>query len=274
MEKVKYRDINFKDLKYLPNQGKFSDTYEDGKYFYKILKNLSQEEIKNIQYKFLNMEGINLENVAFPLKFIMDEDKLVGYITKYYKNYKELDFAFNKRYFNVKDLFFLLNKVSLGLNQIHEKNIILSDCSFNNILVNENGEIVFCDLDGCIFEKSTDFALFSEIFNNWLVKFRNDSIFVDTNIDKISIILSLFFIIYLKEVQNISKIKYNYLSKNINTLKNLETCFAFLSSKKAPLGEIPYLHEVIDLKDDFLIDRNKLLTPMDKIKSLHLGGKK
>ena len=77
--------------------------------------------------------------------------------------------------------------------------------------------------------------------------------------------LQKFDIIFDEEINHISKRKYKELSNNVVTLKESRELFETLLNKKSLLTALPYLDEIIDDSDDYIVDREKLLTLKRKI---------
>ena len=70
-------------------------------------------------------------------------------------------------------------------------------------------------------------------------------------------IISLYYLMYLEEVQNLTKKQYDKLSNKVMTLKNTEKYVTMLLDKNNFIDNIPYLDELINLEDDFVINREK-----------------
>lgn len=70
---------------------------------------------------------------------------------------------------------------------------------------------------------------------------------------------------YGEVLQRITKKQYHTLSDNIQTLENLRDIANILVDKSCPIKDIPYMDEVIDLNDDYEIDRKKVLTMKQRI---------
>ena len=78
-------------------------------------------------------------------------------------------------------------------------------------------------------------------------------------------LVSFYDIIFDEEINHISKRKYKELSNNVVTLKKTRELFEALLNKKSLLTTLPYLDEIIDDSDDYIVDREKLLTLKRKI---------
>ena len=264
MEKININDINFSVLQKLPSQGTQSTIYTDGNLCYKLLDGLYTNEKKDLYKKFLDMEGIKINGVLLPEDLIVENGLLQGYTMTYFKNSTPLSDRFLKRYFNCKELFEYINKASKILRSIHSNGIICQDLSFENILVDNNGNIAFCDIDGCSYKENNS-PFISILFKEFLVGWRKSKIYIKEDVDNLSMILSLYLIMYGEVLQKITKKQYHSLSDNVNTLENLRPVANMLVDKKCTIEKIPYLDEFIDLTDDYIVDREKTLSLRQKV---------
>ncbi len=264
MEKIKFKEINFSALHKLQRQGTQSTIYTDGFLCYKLLDGLYPDEKRDLSKKFLDMDGIKMNGVLLPLHLIVEDDNLKGYTMKYFAHSMPLSEKFLKRYFHCKELFIYVEKASKILRNIHSNGIIYQDLSFENILVDDNGNIVFCDIDGCTYKEHIS-PFFSLLFKNFLMDFRHSTLSTKEDIDKLSMLLSFFLVMYGQELQRITKKQYHALSNHIQTLENLRKTADRLVNPNFPIENLPYMDEVIDLNDNYEIDRKKLLTIRQRI---------
>lgn len=264
MEEIKLKEINLSSLQKLQSQGTQSTVYTDGDICYKLLDGLYPSEKRILHRKFLEMDGIKIDNVLLPIHLIVENGNLEGYTMEYFKNSMPLSYKFSKRYFNCNELLTYVEKASRILRNIHSNRIACQDLSFENILVDKNGNIAFGDIDGCTY-KDYPAPFTSTLFKEFLVDYRNSKISTPTEVDKVSMILSFYLIMYGVELQKITKKQYRTLSNHINTLENLKGTANLLVNKNCPIQNIPYLDEVIDLNDDYEIDRKKILTIKQRI---------
>ena len=264
MEKINLNDINFSSLQKIKNQGTQSTIYTDGNICYKIVDGLYPNEKKELYEKFIAMDGIKINNVLLPKDLIIKDGKLEGYTMEYLKNSISLTDKFNKRYFDCDELFIYINKASKILRDIHNNGIVLQDLSFENILVNNNGDVSFCDIDSCSYNGNSS-LFFSILFKEFVIDWRKSNLYKHEDVDKLSMILSFYYILYMQVLQKISKKQYHMLSDNINTLENLRPIANMLVNKKIDIYDLPYLDEYIDLNDHYLIDREKILSLNQKI---------
>ena len=264
MEKINFKEINLSTLRKLKSQGTQSTIYTDGVICYKFLDGLYSDEKRDLYRKFLDMDGIKINDVLLPQTLIMKNGNLKGYTMKYFANSIPLSDKFFKRYFNCNELFVYVVKASKILRNIHNNGIFCQDLSFENVLVDDNGNIAFCDIDGCTYREHNS-PFFSLIFKEFLVDFRNSKVSTIKDVDKISMILSFYLVMYGEVLQKITKKQYHALSDNIQTLKNLQNTANILVNKNYPIKDIPYMDEIIDLNDNYEIDRKKILTMKQRI---------
>lgn len=266
MDKIKLSDIDLSTMKIIGKKGTTSTLYEDGDLCIKILDKLFEEEKEIIYRKFLEMDGLYIDNVLFPISLIIDNDKLVGYTMENFKDSKTLlEYLGTTRYINCKEIFDKVKKISLILRQIHNNGIIYQDLSFENILIDKSGNIKYCDLDSCTYKNNRS-EFISRLLNSFLIDYRKQKqIYVSENLDRISMMLAFFQIVYVKELQKISRRKYHSLSDNIKTLDNAKEFANILLDRNNPISDIPYIDELIDNNDDYIIDRKKQLSLIKRI---------
>lgn len=264
MEKIRFNDINFSNLQKLKQQGTKSSIYKDGSICYKILDGLYDEEKEDLYKKLFDMDGLKIDNVLLPNKLIMKDNKLYGYTMDYFANSMPLSDKFIVRYVDCKKMFDYILKASQILRTIHSHGIICQDLSFENILVDENGNVVFCDLDGCSYKEHIA-PFISVLMNNFFVDYRKEKISLSFNLDRISMMISFYHLIYAKELHKLTKREYHKLSSKITTLENLREYANVLVDKAKPICDIPYLDEFIDINDNYIYDREKQLSFVSRI---------
>ncbi len=264
MEEIKFKEINLSILRKLQSQGTKGTIYTDGIICYKFLDGLYPDEKRDLYKKFRDMDGIKIDNVLLPQNLIIEDGNLKGYTMQYFANSIPLSDKFLKRYFNCNELFVYVVKASKILRNIHNNGIFCQDLSFENILVDDKGNIAFCDIDGCTFREHYS-PFISLLFKKFLIDFRHSEVSTIEDIDKISMILSFYLEMYGEVLQKITKKQYHVLSDHIQTLRNLQNTANMLVNKKCQINDIPYMDEVIDLNDNYEIDREKILTIKQRI---------
>lgn len=264
MEEIKLREIDLSTLQKLQSQGTQSTIYTDGDICYKFLDGFYSNEKIDLYRKFLDLDEVKVNNVLLPQNLIIEDGLLKGYTMRYFKNSMPLSDKFLKRYFNCNELLTYVEKASRILRDIHSNGIGCQDLSFENILIDNKGNVVFCDIDGCTYKEHHS-PFFSILFKEFLVDYRKSRVSTVEDVDKISMILSFYLTLYGEVLQRITKRQYHTLSDNMHTLENLGEVVNMLVDKKGHIHDIPYLDEVIDLTDDYEIDRKKVLTIKQKI---------
>jgi len=260
MDKIHLVDLDLLSLEKFKIQGTKSTMYHSDNLCIKILDKLYPDEKSALYKKLLEMDGLVLDDVLLPKELIIQDGKLVGYTMDYFKNsINILDYLTQNRFINCNDIFSVVKRASLILRHIHENEVICQDLSFDNILIDQDGNIKYSDIDGCAY-KNYQSPFMSVILKRFLIDYRKDSFFhISKNTDRISFLLSFYLVTYLQELQRISKKKYHSLSDSIKTLENLRE-YANMLLGCSTLPEIPYVDELIDDNDDYVIDRNKQLS--------------
>ena len=206
------------------------------------------------------MDGMTIDGVLMPVSLIMQNDILHGYIMKKFKNSTNLnDYFNNTRYINSADILKAIKKASLILKDIHSKEIICQDLSFDNILIDQDSNIMICDIDGCKYKEHSS-PFISLLLKVLINDYRKEPIYVSENTDRISMMISMFYLMYFEEVQKLTEKEYHSLSDNIKTLENARKYANILIDRNSKIFNIPYLDELIDENDSFVIDRNKQLS--------------
>ena len=176
----------------------------------------------------------------------------------YFSNSIPLSDRFSVRYVDSKKLFDYVLKASKILRTIHNNDIICQDLSFENILVDSKGNVAFCDLDGCSYNGHIA-PFISVLMKKFFIDYRDEKLLLSTNLDRISMMISFYYLIYAKEIQHLTKRQYHKLSYKITTLENARIYANMLVDRSNSIGEIPYLDELIDPNDDYIYDRDKQL---------------
>ena len=114
-------------------------------------------------------------------------------------------------------------------------------------------------MDGCSYESHIA-PFISMLMKKFFVDYRDERITLSTNLDRISLMISFYHLIYAKELQNLTKREYQKLSKKISTLENTRKYANELVDKTNSIGDIPYLDELIDINDNYIYDREKQLS--------------
>lgn len=256
MKTININSINFELLTKLNQQGGFSKIYRDENTCYKIFNRLFFQERQEIYEKFSLMKDIEIDHVILPQEFIIENTNIKGYTMKYIPNTTSMatKYTHNTKNLNTNEFFNSIIKSSKILREIHQQDIIYQDLSFENILIDSNNECYFIDLDGCSY-KGIEGRFISYLANHFFTRYRKENVKINKNLDRISMLLSFFNTIFQSPIENISKQEYEELKKYINTLNNLSNYVDMLLDKSNPIEYIPYLDEVIDVSDDYILKK-------------------
>ena len=257
MDKINIKEFDWSKLRKCQNQGSLSTVYIQDDICIKILDKLYPSEKEQILDKFLAMNGIKIDGVIFPKDLIMQDGKLQGYTMDYFQDSTSLnDYFTATRFVNCKDIFKAIIKASEILREIHKYDIKVQDLSFENILINNQGEVKYIDIDSCQYQNYESYFL-SNILHKYMFDYRKQEFCNMTkNTDRLSFLLAFYNLMYLKELQNISDKKYNQLSNHISTLNNIKRLANHLKDKNKRIPSIPYMDDLINRDDDYTIKRN------------------
>ena len=131
------------------------------------------------------------------------------------------------------------------------------DLSFDNILIDDSFNIMFSDIDGCTY-KNYSSPFISYILNNYISNYRGEDIHISKNLDRISMMLSMIYLVYKEEIKYLDVNYCEHISKDIKTLQNLKKYVKIFIDKKSDISNIPYLDEIID-DFDCISDTKKLV---------------
>lgn len=274
MENISLKDIDFKSLKLLKCQGTQSTIYESGNICIKIFKNVKKEDQKILYRKFKEMSGISIKNVLMPIDLIMENGTLRGYTMENFKNSSCLYNRFTaNRYENSKNILQALKKASIILKEIHNSGIVCQDLSFDNILIDNHNNIKYCDIDGCAYHHYQS-PYISILLKRYLFDYRGEDFWMPSkNFDRMSFMLSFYILMYCRELQSLSNRQYNSLAGSIKTIENTTKYANRLIDTNHKLPFIPYMDELIENNDNYVIDRSKQFSIGEKIRIKLLEGK-
>lgn len=258
MNKIELKDINFDKITKLTSQGSNAILYTDGNLCYKFFYDMSKKEKYIMENKLRKLSTIQSSDIIKPIDCIMEDGILKGYTMEYFDNSKSFANLVSNRYIDSKDFFNHVYKSSQILRHLHKNDFICHDLSFENILINQDGDIKFCDIDSCTYDKYSSLDV-SLLLKRFIIDYRNSKLYSLEDVDKLSLIVSFLYALFLKEIQCVNKDDYNFLASKLNTLENMRKLASMLVDKNCPLYELPYLDELIDLKDDYVLDKTILI---------------
>lgn len=261
MDKIKLSDVDLSSLRRLDNQGKTSTVYVGNSECIKMLDKLRLSDKQQLLVKLKEMDGLCVDGIIFPKTLIMDKGILVGYITDYFDGDCLYDYFTKERYVDANDILRATKKASLIVKNAHDKGIILQDISFDNVLIDENGNVRVCDIDSCSY-KSNKGHYISGPLNYYYRYVMHKEPIIGENTDRQSMFLTMLVTMYHRNIKGLSD--YDELSQKIVTLKNLR--YIVQSMFLASNSWVPYLDDVIVDNDHFIIDRNKQVSMVKALK--------
>ena len=259
MEVVRDRDLNLSGFRHMPSIASTSTLLSSKDKILKVFNNMispSDREGLLDKYQILpNVEGLILPEILV----VNNDGLLIGYIMEKFQNSMNLnDYYSQSIHLNFTELCNVLLDVINILKKVHDEGIILQDLSFDNILINSEHDVKICDLDAC--EYNGHYMPFiSVLYKNFISDYRGDNIHLgNPNVDKISLMLSFIYIIYMRELQYISLRDYKRLSRHIECLDEIRK---ILMRKDLHEIDLPYLdgliREIVSMPD-ITIDRELL----------------
>lgn len=260
MQEIKLNDINLESLRRLNYRySTYSTLYTDGETVYKLFQNPHSFDNMGLRKNFKDMEGLPVEGVILPKDLIVDDELLEGYTMPLFKNSETLSSKFSTLQIDKQELAKAFRKASLIIRQMHNNGIICQDISLENILIDDQGNIAICDPDS-FSNKNYYSGLYSKIFVKFLLGYRKTKLKGLKDIDRISLILAYYYLLFDKEIQKVSNKQYNKLAKEMPTVENLRLLRSLLIDKKKSLECIPYMDSLISNEDVGILDKNKYLT--------------
>lgn len=256
MIKIDKNDIDFKKLYKIDCQGTNSTIYTDGSTCFKLLDKTCFDEKKSIYKKFNELSGEKIEGVIMPEDFIFDSGEFIGYTMPYFGDSMPLSDKFFTRKVDLKKLSDALKKTSIIMRKLHDMKIVCRDFSFENVLINSNGEVAYCDLDACGF-KNYESLYISYLLKRFMVDYRQNRVACSENTDRISMMISYYYLIFASEIQNVTQKRYLLMSEEVDSIYNSVDVANRLIDRCEFIGEIPYLDEFISSDDIGILDRCK-----------------
>lgn len=251
MEKIDVKEINLDSMSKLQHNGASSDIYINGDECIKIFTGYYLEDKINIYKKFMEIDGTSISNVLFPKILLMQDNILQGYIMDYFETSNLYDYFTQSRFIDINEILKATKKASLIIKELHKKNIICQDVSFDNFLIDKEGTIRLCDTDSFSYN-GINGSFVSGLVANFIYNFKNQKIVIDYNLDRLSLLLAMYMTLYHRELEFLTKDQYYLLSDKIQTLSKLERIVKSLLSKDYTY--IPYLDEIIE-EEHYIIDR-------------------
>lgn len=266
MEKINIENIEKLGYKKTNLQGSESHIYVDEKEetCYKKFKIRAQDYLEDKDTKLKYLLGLRDIDAVLPIKIGYIENTIDGYFMKYYKN--AINMKQLSKFTTVSELrkfFIAVNFSSLSLKRIHEKEIIIGDASYNNIIIqtNENGiiERTLCvDFDSVDIEAiDCKYICTSKLLSEYFSKLGKLEYLQTRNTDRLTRLLYFLNAFFSLDILELPMYEYDRKCELSNTLKNLRT--TIIEIKKATTVEkiphIPYMYETLDLLDVYELSK-------------------
>lgn len=268
MKTEEFKNLNLSTLNTFKYQGGLSTIYEDGDTLIKVLDGLSDYNKKILYKKAKAMDGITIDNVLLPDTYYIEKGRVKAYSIKNLKCYQSFyNYYIPKRFVSCNHLFSTTKKASFILKNIHKEQLLVNDISFDNILLNSEGDVFYVDFfDGCSFGKYPG-NIYSYILEDYLKYCKRQDMPTEEseNRDRLSFLLAFWNLIFDQNIETTSKRKYEKVSDHVATLQALKKYRNILLDRSHATPEIPYMHELIKDSDNYRLDRVTLRSPLEKV---------
>lgn len=265
MQEIRLKDINFESLKRISsNWSTYATVYTDGDVCYKIFNDPHSFDNVSLYNNFKDMDGMQIDGVILPEDLIVDDGVLLGYLMPLFKDSMTLSRRFEGRYVDKALVVSAFRKASFIIREMHKKGVILQDVSLENILINDQGDVCVCDPDSFAYNGYFP-QTYSKIFCRFLIDYRKTKLHMLEDIDRLSLFLAFYYLMFEKEIQKVSRGKYNKLSSEMKTVENMREIRDLLVDKSKDLYDLPYFDEFASNLDVGTLDKNKCLTIGQKV---------
>ena len=247
MKQIYLKDIKFKNLKLIHGNYLESEIYHDNNLTYKLYKGDIGTWERTRKRKKMEEFGENKTNlpILVPKAQILFREKnprFIGYVMDYFEGCNLSNWI---EHHDILEILELEKRISLALKKIHEddRNIILGDLHFGNILINEEKDFRFCDFDSYHIgkRKADSYSyLLEEYLRNKKIPYRDSR-----KLDNISLLLMTYGIIFNKRIMEITPYEYDEKKEELPFLEQSKRYYKSLryAERKAPF--VPYLHEMM-----------------------------
>lgn len=213
LEKLEFNNLDLNKLQELKDVLCSNKLYIDNEYLYKIfnLEIVDESQVDEIKRKISLFDSVNLDFLVTPEKCFYDGDTLKCVASKFIKNSETInDLAIRKGVSYALDN---IIDASKKLRKLHYcgKNIVVGDMHFDNIIVDDKNKVYFIDVEGYGIEdfKPTFIPNVTSSFYDWM-NYRQKR---DMNMDRVSFLLSLFGVVFEKNIMSIGEYTYDEKSE-------------------------------------------------------------
>lgn len=248
MNSIYIKDINFNKMKkkiYNPFSDNSFYVDEENNKFYKIFqRNLKSLSI--MEKKLDEIEKLNKSYISNPSDIIYNSNSIInGYTQKLIRG-NTLRELINCR--NLLEYLKDIITVSKNLEDLHNCNAVVGDIGFHNIMIDENGEPKFIDIDS-ISTNDIKSKTVSLLLSNYYGR-KNKDVEIGENSDNIGLYLSLFKVIFGRELAVIANDTYLHEICSCPILADLYPVYKSLTRRNEVIPNVPYLHKVLKNYDN------------------------
>lgn len=259
MDFIGKRDINLNDLEKIKCESSSEAfLYRDGNLLYKMYKNAQSKKVQRKIFKLLILnDGDKIENTIIPDGLVLDSSFLLGsrmiFINSASSVYRFTDYEKSvRKYLN------LINNISQTLKTIHSdpRNIIVGDLNFNNILFDKNMNHYFIDFDSCMVDGIAADRI-PMILKNYAKKRGDYKFEINTDTDKLSLMLNTLYVIFGRHIDLVSMREYDEKAERLTTLRNAREFVELIKKDNQSIPEVPYIDELIHKEDIKVLARRR-----------------
>ena len=247
MQKIRWQEINFKELTELTEKETCNQIYINNQLLYKIFNEIPPKIRYNKTRKIEIFSQIKEEYLITAESIIKDKKKTKGYTSKYIENTISLNEL--KEYTTFETFLSVVMNISKDLQKFHhlEGKPIMSDVNFYNFIIDKNLKHYFIDHDSYGIDniQPTEVSKSLNYYRNYLYYYTGIWHKVSQSTDKISFMLQFFHSLLQYEVLDTTMGMYEKTSDTYSVLIQLKEIFLQLRKLQNVLPDIPYFHEVV-----------------------------
>lgn len=248
MKSVLKKELDFSKMTSIKG-GFCSDSYyyidEYNKMFYKMFV-YGLINPQSMQKKLEEIENLHKDYISNPTDIVYNYDlDLDGYGQRLI-NGEKLNSLVNRR--TILEHMKTIVKISKNLEDLHNSNVVIGDIGFHNIMIDENGNPIFIDIDSVSINEFKSKTV-STLLGNYYGR-KNKFVDIGTNSDNIGLYLAVFKTIFGREINFIANDTYLHEISSCPILSDLYEVYSMLSKRNEKIPNVPYLHQVLKNYDN------------------------
>jgi len=264
MKSIDYKELMKSDL-HKSGYNTFADFYYKQNKFYKIFTKCLKYNLVDT-YRRLNILGEikDLDIAVLPEELVEScanfKLSLRGYGMRLLNPSVSLH-DLSEMPNRVKQYFSALESASKGMQQLHERpeDIIISDANFTNVHFEYNDIGIdmhpnFIDFDSV--QVGGIESLYFPILTKNYYDSREEEYITSRNNDRLSYLIEFLNSLGFILSSGINMYQFDSYAEVLETFRNLRELVVRLSDYSKPVPDIPYMHEVIDLADAEILERD------------------